>query len=159
MSSILAGVTSYENFFHKIVKSRWDKSYWQKSMRDQKQQSNRQWFKHRERVGLACGRSKTVLCLQLKWPMQSGMCQCFLVKDMMTHPRRTLGKSISTVKIQFFRKRKKSKWKKAGAKASVKAKSDRKDKKEECGLAFQWHCVCYSTMLHNGWDGRMWVLH
>lgn len=43
--------------------------------------------------------------------------------------------------------------KKAGAKASVKAKSE--DKKKGCGLAFQWHCVCYSTMLHNGWDGRM----
>lgn len=67
--------------------------------------------------------------------------------------------SISTVKIQFSREkkttkkeRKKTEKKKAGAKASVKAG---KIKKEECGLAFQWHCVCYSTMLHNGWDGRM----
>lgn len=68
-----------ENVFHKIVKSRWDKSYWQNSMRDQKQQSNRQWCKHRERVGLACSTSRTVLCLQLRWPMQSGMCQWFLV--------------------------------------------------------------------------------
>lgn len=47
--------------------------------------------------------------------------------------------SVSIVEIQFSRenKRNKTEKKKAGAKASVKAKSDRKDKKEECGLAFQ----------------------
>lgn len=58
MSSILlAGVTSYENLFHKKVvekqKTKTKKaneiSYWQKRMRDQKQQSNRQWCKHKEK--------------------------------------------------------------------------------------------------------------
>lgn len=66
-------------------------------------------------------------------------------------PKETLGSlRISTAETVFQKTREQNKtWGKGGARAKA------GKIKEECGLALQWHYVCYSTMLHNGWDGRM----
>lgn len=52
--------------------------------------------------------------------MQSGMCQCILVEDMMTHPRRTLGKLDFQHSLDTVFQKKKERNEKARAKASVK---------------------------------------
>lgn len=66
-------------------------------------------------------------------------------------PKETLGSLRVSTAETVFQTTRENKIKLGRGRARAKAGKI----KEECGLALQWHYVCYSTMLHNGWDGRM----